>query len=550
MDVPVALALVLAYVASVYNTVTASGQTYFDSVTMFIFLLSVGRYIEMTVRRRSLTTSEALGKSLPSTVSRLKPDNTMERVSVHDIVPADRLSIPRGAVIPVDAALASDVAFVDEALITGESTPVRRSKGDRLLSGSVNTGDAIQIIAQQNVAGSTLASIVALLERAQSGRPRLNSMADRAASWFVGAVLIVSIVVAVVWWFIDPSRAFPAALAVLVVTCPCALSLATPVATAAATVRLARLGMLVTRADTLERLARVDTVVLDKTGTLTMGDVRVQGVTLLGPYDRETSLAVAAALERVSDHPLAQAFAPYSDPSIVASGHREIVGSGVEARVGSDTWRLGRHAFVAELFESTGERFDQDAIYLASTRGLAAAFEISQDMRPDARAAIQHLKALKLSPVIASGDRTRTVLQVACALGIDFAVGRLSPENKLALVRDLQSKGHRVLMIGDGVNDGPVLAAADVSCAMGQGSAVAQAAADTMLLRDSLAAVAQSIATSRRMIQVMRQNLGWSIVYNFSAVPLAAMNILPPWVAALGMSISSLFVVLNASRIK
>jgi Cu2+-exporting ATPase len=222
----------------------------------------------------------------------------------------------------------------------------------------------------------------------------------------------------------------------------------------------------------------------------------------------------------------------------------------VEARVGSDTWRLGRHAFVAELFESTGERFDQDAIYLASTRGLAAAFEINQEMRTDARAAIQNLKALKLSPVIASGDRTRTVLQVACALGIDFAVGRLSPENKLALVRDLQSKGHRVLMIGDGVNDGPVLAAADVSCAMGQGSAVAQAAADTMLLRDSLAAVAQSIATSRRMIQVMRQNLGWSIVYNFSAVPLAAMNILPPWVAALGMSISSLFVVLNASRIK
>jgi Cu2+-exporting ATPase len=298
MDVPVALALILAYGASVYNTLRATGQTYFDSVAMFIFFLSVGRYIEMTVRRRSLSTNEALGRSLPSTVIRIKADGTTERVPLREIAAGDRLSIPRGAVIPIDAVLVHGSAWVDESLMTGEAAAVRRAAGDRLLGGAVNAGDAVQIVAERTVQSSTLASIVALLERAQSNRPRLTLAADRAASWFVGTVLVLAVLVAGAWCFIDSTRAFAAALAVLVVTCPCALSLATPVATAAATLRLAQLGVLVTRPDTLERLAQVDTVVLDKTGTLTASATRIQKVTLLGTLDHDAALAIAAALER------------------------------------------------------------------------------------------------------------------------------------------------------------------------------------------------------------------------------------------------------------
>jgi Cu2+-exporting ATPase len=549
MDVPVAAALVLAYVASAYNTFRGSGQTYFDSVAMFIFLLSIGRFVETTVRRRSLSAGDALGRSLPATVARVKADQSIERISIHDIAKGDCLSVPRGAVIPVDSTLMRGVAFVDESLVTGESTAIRRSVGERLLGGGVNTGDAIRIVAEQTVQRSTLASIVALLERAQSDRPPLTRAADRAASWFVGAVLVLAIAVFVAWWFLDSSRAFPAALAVLVVTCPCALSLATPVATAAATLRLARLGVLVTRPDALERLSRVDTIVLDKTGTLTSGEVRIQQVEILGSWSREAALAIGAALERESNHPLGRAFAQYADASIIAEQPREIAGLGVEGKVHNETWRIGKLDYVAELSNSKPPEQHSDGVFLGNTSGLVASFAVDQEIRREARAAIRDLKALGLAPIMASGDRDAVVLQTACALGIERAAGRLNPQQKLELLKSLQSEGHRALMIGDGINDGPVLAAADVSCAMGEGSAIAHAASDLLLMRDALDAVPESIRVARKMFTVIRQNLGWSLFYNLSAVPLAALDLLPPWVAALGMSLSSLIVVLNSQRL-
>jgi Cu2+-exporting ATPase len=556
MDVPVALALALAYAASVFNTLRGAGQTYFDSVTMFVFFLSAGRYLEMIVRQRSLSTSEALARSLPASVTRLREDDTTERISAQQIAAGDRLSIPKGAVIPVDASLLSAQALVDESLVTGESTPILRRAGEALPGGAVNAGASISVRALRDLGSSTLASIVGLLERAQSARPRLASTADRTASWFVGALLLVAAGVALAWLAVDPARAFPATLAVLVVTCPCALSLATPAAVAAATARLARLGLLVTRADAIERLAHVDTIVIDKTGTLTGGTACASVAQTSRACDASRALALAAALERHSDHPLALAFAPHADPGVIAGDVTEYEGRGIEGSIGGRRWRLGRADFVLECAGAADSRNADDtraepgdALCLGDASDIFATFEVGEQARPEAAAALEALRSLGLRIVIASGDRVETVQRLARSLGIEHAHGRLDPAQKIELVRGLQREGHRVLMIGDGVNDGPVLAAADVSCAMGQGSAIAQAAADLLLLNDSLAVLARAVATARRTLAVIRQNLRWSLVYNFSAVPLAALDFVPPWLAAIGMSASSLLVVLNARRL-
>ncbi|MEP7242059.1 MAG: cation-translocating P-type ATPase [Gammaproteobacteria bacterium] len=549
MDVPVALALVLAYCASVFNTVRGHGQTYFDSVTMFIFFLGAGRYVEMVVRQRSLTISEAVARSLPAQVSRVNADGTSVRIPTSNIVAGDILQIPKGGVIPVDSVLLEGTALVDESLVTGESKAERRVAGDQLLGGALSVGNAIRVRARCGVAGSTLASVVARLERAQSVRPAIARAADRAASWFIAASLIVCVVVVALWLMFDPARAFPAALAVLVVTCPCALSLATPVAVAAASTRLARRGLLVTRADALERLARVDAVVLDKTGTLTAGGLSLVRTTLLGSLDRGAALAAAAALERGSSHPVAALFANGALPEVVAVELSETDGLGVAGRIGDRRWRIGRHDFVSELSSDVAAPADDPGIFLGNESGLVAVYQLGEAVRPDAFAAVEQLGRLGVRAVMASGDAQQAVDAASVALRIEHATARLGPAQKVELIRELQAAGNRVLAVGDGVNDGPALAAADVSCAMGQGSAIAQAAADFLLLNDALGVIPDGIRTARRMLRIVRQNLRWSLAYNLTAVPLAALDLVPPWLAALGMSVSSLVVVLNARRL-
>jgi Cu2+-exporting ATPase len=559
MDVPVAFALVLAWLPSVFNTLRASGEVYFDSVGMFIFFLSAGRFAEMSIRHRSLSATEALARSLPAQVTLIGADGSRRKVTAEDLVPGDLFSVPTGTVIAVDAQLAPGApvegALLDEALITGEATAARRRAGQLIRGGSVNLGPALVLVATAGVAQSTLASIVALLERAQAERPAIARVADRAASWFVSAILMLAAVTALAWAFVDPQMVFPAVLAVLVVTCPCALSLATPAALAAATARLARAGLLVTRVDAIERLARIDTVLLDKTGTLTSGATAINGVKLLAASPVAEVLAIAAALERDSAHPLASAFAPHALAAVRADDSREFAGEGVEGNIGGTRWRLGRRGFVTAIRRAGNvlplvSSSDADgAIYLGSGAGLAAAIEVGAPLRPEALDAVRALRLQGLQVLIASGDGDAAVRQVARTLGVKRARSRLSPADKTALLHELRAAGRRVFMIGDGINDGPVLAGADVSCAMGQGSAIAQSAADLLLLHESLASLPLAVSVARRALRVMRQNLIWALGYNLAAVPLAALGYISPWLAALGMSLSSLGVVLNARRL-
>ena len=553
MDVPVALALSIAYTASVINTFRGAGEIYFDSVTMFIFFLLAGRFVEMTVRQRNLSATEALARSLPATVARIAEDGTTERIAPGLIKQGDLLSIPKGAVLPVDSLLAAGEAVVDESLLTGESISISKRLDQPLLGGSINVGHPIRVIAMAGASESMLASIVALLERTQAARASITRTADQVASWFVLLTLALAASAAVLWLFMEPARALPAALAVLVVTCPCALSLATPAAIAAATARLARQGLLVTRPDALERLAQVDVVVVDKTGTLTTGTPVVELKGIRRGISPDLIFQIAAALESASEHPIAIAFRMQANPTRAASLLKEFPGRGVEGCVDGIQYRLGTHHFVMELAAPpVASRTPADpgaSIFLADPEGIVATFALTDGLRPDAVLAVEQLRGMGLKVAIASGDQPEVVQEVARKLDVEDAQGRLTPQKKLELVQQRQSDGTKVLMVGDGINDGPVLAAASVSCAMAQGSAIAQAAADLLLLNESLGTLAEAIRTARQMRAIIHQNLAWALVYNLGTVPLAALGWIAPWVAAIGMSTSSLLVVLNAARL-
>ncbi len=565
MDVTVSLALVLAYAASVINTLRGAGEVYFDSVTMFIFLLLLGRHYEMKSRHQAAGVTDALARSLPTTVTRLVDGESAEggkteKVALSAVRVGDVLRVGSGQVIPVDGVVHAGEARVDEALVTGESAAQRRQVGDALLGGAVNLGATLTLRVTQPPHQSTLHHLVRMLERAQSERPRLGLAAQRMAGWFILRILLLTVLVAAVWAWVDPTRVLPAVLAVLVATCPCALSLATPAAIATATSRLARLGVLVTHADAVEGLAQVDTLVLDKTGTLTAGRARLLDTRLRPGMAADDALAIAATLEQDSRHPAGDALRDATTARLPCSDAQEIAGQGVEGCVAGRFWRIGRPEFVAALAQprpaSTASISPAGAwhagpadIVLGNSEGLQAAFVISDELRDESRAIVQQLRDLGLSLRIASGDREAAVRHAAEALQIDIADAQLRPEQKLAVVRELQRQGHRVLMVGDGINDGPVLAAADVSLAMGRGSAIAHAASDLLLMRDSLDALPDSIRVARRTLQIVAQNLRWAAAYNIAAVPLAALGLMPPWVAAIGMSVSSLVVVANARRL-
>lgn len=554
MDVPVALAIGGAYLASLVNGFRGVGEVYFDSVTMFVFLLSLGRFAEMTARHRAGEMSDALARLAPATALRLDPDDEPRSVGVGELATGDRLLVRAGDPFPADGRLDSATALIDESMLTGESRPVRRQAGEPVIGGSLNVGDPVEMRVERTGAETVLSHVARLLQRAQALRPGLARSADVVARWFVVGVLVIAAGVALVWGLHDPARAFEVTLSVLVVTCPCALSLATPTALTAATTRLARAGLLVTRPDALEKLARADRVLFDKTGTLTRGRISVTGVEPLAGIGRERCLAIAAALERRSEHPIARAFsdipAPPADDASVSPGF------GIEGRVDGRRYRIGRPDFAAGLAPGggAGERggvgsADDAAVALGDEDGLIARFRLSDPLREGSGDAVSRLAGLGMGAEIVSGDEAAAVAEAASATGIASFRHRQTPEDKLHRIRDLQRDGHRVVAVGDGVNDAPVLAGADVSVAMASGAPLAQTSADMMLMGESLAPLADGLTLARRTRVVIRQNLAWALMYNLIALPLAAAGWVAPWMAAIGMSASSVLVVLNSVRL-
>ena len=554
MDVPVALGVGTAFVASVYSTFSGHGEVYYDSVTMFIFLLLAGRFLEMNARRRAGAAVEELVKLIPAATTRLPhwPARDEEQVPVARLAAGDHVLVRPGETLPADGVVVEGDSAVSEAMLTGESLPLSKSKDAKVVGGSLNQASPLVVRVEKLGADTRLASIVRLLDRAQSEKPRIGQLADRAAAWFVGLLLLITVLVGVAWYVIDPSKALWIVVSILVVTCPCALGLATPAALTTATGRLTRLGLLTTRGHALETLARATDLVFDKTGTLTHGRLSVRRVVPLGGHGESEVGALAAALEAGSEHPIAKALREVAAPAHTASQVRNTPGRGVEGMIEGRVYRLGAPRFAARTgtppsppASDGGESW----VALADESGLIAWFALADTPRADAPAALAALRKLGLRLHLLSGDAEAAVMRTAQQLAIDDWHAGALPEDKLAYVKKLQAEGRIVAMVGDGINDAPVLAGAQVSIAMGDGADVAQAAADMVMLGSRLATLADGVALARKTQRIIRENLGWALAYNLVAIPAAALGHVTPWLAGIGMSASSLLVVLNALRL-
>jgi Cu2+-exporting ATPase len=561
MDVPVSFGILAAFIASVWVTITGQGAVYYDSVTMFVFFLLTGRYFEAAARKRATEASEALVRATPASATRLVTDGertTEETVAAAELRPGDRVRIRPGEHIPADGIVLEGQSSVNESLLTGESLPVVKAPGQRLIGGAINIESPLVARVEKTGPDTVLSSILRLLDRAVAEKPRMAQLADRVAGGFVVAVLVLAGLVALYWWQHDSPLWLTATIAVLVITCPCALSLATPAAITAATGQLTRLGLLVTRGHALETLARATHFIFDKTGTLTRGRLRLLETRTLSQLTGAECLRRASALERHSEHPIARALIEAAEPAVpLATEVVNTPGAGIRGVVDGQIFFLGTPAYVEEqtgraadpgMLQELRRRGDT-VVLLAGREVLHAAFVLSDELRPGARELIDELKRQGKSIMLLTGDHEQAARRVADSLGIENIAWDLRPSDKLERVTALQQQGAVVAMVGDGVNDAPVLAAAQVSIAMGGGTAVAAASADMILLSQKLPHLADGLSVARRTLAIIRQNLVWAVVYNLLAIPAAAAGYVTPWMAALGMSASSLLVVANALRL-
>lgn len=561
MDLPVALGMVITFAVSTAGTFDPQGifgrEVYFDSLTMFVFFLLTGRWLELRLRDRTAGALEALMNRLPDSVERRTPEGDFERVAVRRLQPGDLVRVQPGEAFAADGVVVQGSTLVDEALLTGESHPLPRGAGMAVVAGSHNLQATVLVRLTQVGEATRFAQIVALMESAASSKPRSALLADRLAKPFLLAVLAAAALACAWWWPQDPGHALMVAVAVLVVTCPCALSLATPAAMLAAAGSLARAGLLVRHLPSLEALAAVDTVVFDKTGTLTGAAMALQAVHTRPGVARTEAVALAAALARHSLHPASQALAQAAAqetglPHWHCAAVEESAGQGVAGQVlgaggAGRALRLGSAAFCQCSVPADVE--DGLRVHLADGQGWLATFVLQEALRPEAPAVVAALRALGLQVHLLSGDRPEAALRVAAQAGIAQALGGCSPADKLAYLRRLQAQGHTVAMVGDGLNDGPVLAGAHVSFAFGQAVPLAQAQSDLVVLGGTLDAVPVALQQARKTLRIVRQNLWWALAYNAACVPLAVAGYLPAWLAGLGMASSSLLVVLNALRL-
>lgn len=548
MDVSVSLAIGGAYGAGIWATLQGSGELYFDAAGMFALFLLTGRYLERRARERTAQACAQLVNLLPASCLRLDEQGQTSRVLVRELNLADQLLIPPGQVLPADCVIIQGQSSIDESLLTGEYLPLPRTVGDSLTAGTLNVESPLIVRVQALGKDTRLSAIVRLLERAQSDKPRLSELADRAAQWFLLIAFTSALIVGLLWWQIDGQRALWIVLALLVATCPCALSLATPTALTTATGTLHQLGLLLTRGHVLEGLNHIDTLIVDKTGTLTEGKLTLRQVLPLSPYSAEQCLSWAASLEQGSEHPIAKAFAQAQPAQHI----ERAPGRGLQGVIDGQVLRIGEPGYVCALSDTRPPEATYDSgqwLLLGDKQGPLAWLVLDDRLRSDAAQLMTLAKQRNWQVLLLSGDHSPMVQQIAQQLGIQDARGGLTPDDKLAVLHELHRQGRKVLMLGDGVNDVPVLAGADISIAMGSASDLAKTSADAVLLSNRLESLVQACALAARTRRIIIENLSWAALYNGLILPFAALGWVTPGWAALGMSISSLVVVLNALRL-
>lgn len=559
MDVPIALALALAFIAGTINLVNGSGESYFDSITMFVAFILGARYIELLARQDAQGGAEALAKQIPATCERyLQYPNSAELQSVPVVKchVGDYLRIQPGAVIPADGCVIAGESDLDESLLTGEARPVHKQVGDMLFAGTHNVHNAFVMQITAVGQSTRIAGIAALLDNALLAKPNVVGLAEKWAGHFVLFLLGSALIAAGVWLVIDPSKAWTVLVAVLVASCPCALSLAVPTAMAAAQGAVTKQGLLIVRGHVMESLAKVSDIVLDKTGTLTMGEPELKEVDLFREgIDRAKALAFAAAMEEGQTHPLALSFLRAAEragllPQPLNEDVQNQLGYGVRAGnlvLGSQSWMVELGYMPSVDHPTSGE---YGSVFLADEQGLIARFVFLDTPRAGVRELLAMAKRRQIRVHLLSGDDPNTVAWWANHFGIAHYRGATSPEGKYAFIEGLQADKRVCWAIGDGINDAPFLAKADISVAVGSGAPLASAGADAILTSASLAPLAKALLMADRTKAVIQQSLFWAFIYNLVAIPVAMMGWINPWLAGIGMALSSLAVTLNAWRLR
>ena len=560
IDLPVVTGISIAFAASIWATITGMGDTYYEAIAMFVFLLLTTRYYEFSVRERGIDAIAHLQHSLPTTANRVLSNGASETVPATRLTPGDVVIVSPGQRVPVDGLVIEGTAKVDESIISGESNPVSRGPGSAIVGGSICIDGVVRSEVTKPFAESTISNIARLAEQAQSEKPHLASVVDRIAVFFVIGLGLVTAAVAWYCWMYAPERLLSTVIAVIVIACPCALSLATPAALSAYLTSLIKRGIVPLTSSGLERLSQVDRVVFDKTGTLTLGELRLRQIDVYGDIDQNAVLEIASALELASsDHPVARAL---NRETVACPRHAEQLeftsGSGVQGRVDGELYRLGSRDFATRSLGDDTKKFlsigrnhagHVTECFLANDNQLLAVLSFSDKLRSDAGVIVDQLTSMGIQVSILSGDQNRTVKHVAEELGIDDYMGEATPQQKLDRVNHYQNRGERVVAVGDGLNDAPLLSAAATGIAMGSGVDLVRVSGDIVLVNSRLSDLLVLIKQAHRTQKVIKQNFMWAIGYNILALPLGISGLVAPWAAVLGMSLSSAVVVANSIRL-
>ena len=553
MDVPVTIAILATYIAGVLAVNKNTGEVYFESICMFIFFLLTSRFLEHRARHRASEISSNMLKLIPVTAARWT-NGEWHSVLAKQLVTGDKVLVKAGESVPIDGIVLEGKSTADESMLTGEFSPVNKGPKDKVFAGSLNQQGSLTIEVTSSLKFAMMNQILRLQELAMGNKPKVALIADKLASYFVSIVLVISALTYWYWWSQNDPHAFWITISVLIATCPCALGLATPSALTCAMAKLNEHGILLKRADALEQITHATDIIFDKTGTLTEGKFSISKKVFVTPLDNEAHteayvMALASVLETRSEHPIAKAFAQETSAfDFTIEDYQIEIGKGITALVNDTLCAIGSKRFILDITsQADSAQWDGASVLLAIDKKVAAAFYLNDTIKSDVEEVLHSLERFELS--ILSGDAQANVAAIASQLNINNAIGACQPEAKLSYVKEQQSHGKSLIMLGDGINDAPVLAAADVSVAVGNASDLAKNAADVVLLNHQLSSLTELVNMAYKTKRKIKQNIAWALSYNMLVLPFAVAGVLTPWQAALGMSLSSIIVVYNSTRL-
>ena len=556
MDVPVCLGLSLAFISSIWTLITGNGDVYYDSIAMFVFLLLIARYFMHSSILTASHSVERLAANTPLWASRLTQHSVSaigESVTAEELLPGDWVRVLANDVIPADGIVVSGNSSINQSMISGESKPVQVSSNDQVLAGSVNNNSPLIIKVTASGKNTVYSAIEKMTKQGLAQQISNLPLIDLIARWFVCAILIIAISVAVYWWYTAPEHWLATTVAVLVVSCPCALSLSVPCAYAATTSNLIDNGLMLTNTAAIERLSSISHVIFDKTGTLTSDTLKVSAIQSYGKASTREALRLAASMEINTDHPLAKAIcAENKQPLYESENWTYETAQGISARINATDYFIGSAKYIQQKTGLLDEIDNPDSIVLmANQNELLARFEFKQDLRDGVYELIEYFKSNNKSITMLTGDTAGPANSLANEVGIEDVYSECKPEDKLRIVKTMQAEQNAcVLMIGDGINDSPVLAAANVSIAVAGASPLAITGADVVMAQPGLGSIISLLKHAKMTAKIIRQNISWAVGYNLVAIPFAASGLVTPLLAAIGMSLSSIIVVLNAQRLR